>query len=206
MVLENDTARPLTGDMIRETQARIDQTVGMDYDTFINSAFLVQGRADEFATKTPSERKAVLSKILGLETYDRLQVRARERSSWTDNTAKIAEGTVDRLRHELELLVAPATELKEVEVTLFEANKDLAEQQAKTTVSNRAKRSRRSVWLCWPKKQSSSKPPKKPPSNRCWPLKSWWGRPRPSVRVLPNWPPPGAHSPAWKKRVGPSMS
>jgi len=133
MVLENDTARPLTGDMIRETQARIDQTVGMDYDTFINSAFLVQGRADEFATKTPSERKAVLSKILGLETYDRLQVRARERSSWTDNTAKIAEGTVDRLRHELELLVAPATELKEVEVTLFEANKDLAEQQAKTT-------------------------------------------------------------------------
>ena len=133
MVLENDTARPLTGDMIRETQARIDQTVGMDYDTFINSAFLVQGRADEFATKTPSERKAVLSKILGLETYDRLQIRARERSSWTDNTAKIAEGNVDRLRHERDLLVAPATELKEIEATLFAANKDLAEQQVKAT-------------------------------------------------------------------------
>ena len=43
MILDGDAARPITGDMIRETQARIDQTVGMDYDTFINSAFLVQG-------------------------------------------------------------------------------------------------------------------------------------------------------------------
>ena len=36
MILDGDAARPITGDMIRETQARIDQTVGMDYDTFIN--------------------------------------------------------------------------------------------------------------------------------------------------------------------------
>ena len=54
MVVAYDTARPVTGDMMRETQARIDQTIGMDYDTFINSAFLVQGRADEFTNKTPA--------------------------------------------------------------------------------------------------------------------------------------------------------
>ena len=133
MVLEGDTARSITGDMIRETQSRIDQIIGMDYDTFINSAFLVQGRADEFTNKTPTERKAVMSKILGLETYDRLQARAREGNSWADNTAKVAEGTVDRLRRELEQMVAPATELKEVETALFTANKDLAEQKVKTT-------------------------------------------------------------------------
>ena len=133
MVLENDTPRPITGDMIRETQARIDQTIGMDYDTFINSAFLVQGRADEFTNKTAAERKAVLSKILGLETYDRLQVRARERNSWAENTAKIAEGNVDRLRHELEQLVEPSAELAEVESSLITHNKDLAEQQVKTS-------------------------------------------------------------------------
>ena len=133
MVLEGDTARSITGDMIRETQSRIDQIIGMDYDTFINSAFLVQGRADEFTNKPPTERKAVLSKILGLETYDRLQARAREGNSWADNTAKVAEGTVDRLRRELEQMVAPATELKEVETALFTANKDLAEQKVKTT-------------------------------------------------------------------------
>jgi len=39
---EGDTPRTVTGNMIRETQARIDQTIGMDYDTFINSAFLAR--------------------------------------------------------------------------------------------------------------------------------------------------------------------
>ncbi|MQF95874.1 MAG: SMC family ATPase [SAR202 cluster bacterium] len=133
MVIEGDTTRPITGDMIRETQARIDQTVGMDYDTFINSAFLVQGRADEFTNKTPAERKAVLSKILGLEAYDRLQVRAREGNSWAENTSKIAEGNVDRLRRELEQLETPASELEELETSLAALNQDLAQQQAKTT-------------------------------------------------------------------------
>ena len=133
MVLENDTPRPITGDMIRETQARIDQTIGMDYDTFINSAFLVQGRAGEFTNKTPAERKAVLSKILGLEAYDRLQMLARERNSVAENSAKISEGTVDRLRRELDRLVAPAAELEEVESSLATQNKDLAEEQLKTS-------------------------------------------------------------------------
>ena len=133
MILDGDAARPITGDMIRETQARIDQTVGMDYDTFINSAFLVQGRADEFTNKTPTERKAVLSKILGLETYDKLQIRAREGNSWAENTVKISEGNVDRLRRELDQLVAPTAELKTVETTLFNANKDLEEQKVKTS-------------------------------------------------------------------------
>ena len=133
MILDGDAARPITGDMIRETQARIDQTVGMDYDTFINSAFLVQGRADEFTNKTPTERKAVLSKILGLETYDKLQIRAREGNSWAENTVKISEGNVERLRRELDQLVAPTAELKTVETTLFNANKDLEEQKVKTS-------------------------------------------------------------------------
>ena len=133
MVLEGDLPRPITGDMIRETQARIDQTIGMDYDTFVNSAFLVQGRADEFTNKTPAERKAVLSKILGLETYDRLQARARERNIWAENTAKIAENAVNRLRQELEQLVEPSAELSELEMGLVTLNKDLAEQRNKTT-------------------------------------------------------------------------
>ena len=133
MILDGDAARPISGDMIRETQARIDETVCMYYDTFINSAFLVQGRADEFTNKTPTERKAVLSKILGLETYDKLQIRAREGNSWAENTVKISEGNVDRLRRELDQLVAPTAELKTVETTLFNANKDLEEQKVKTS-------------------------------------------------------------------------
>ena len=69
-VFNAGTTQAITGNTIRESQAKIDQTVGMDYDTFINSSFLLQGRADEFTNKPPRERQTVLAKILSLETYD----------------------------------------------------------------------------------------------------------------------------------------
>ena len=72
-----DGFHAVTGNSIRETQTKIDQITGMDYDTFINSAFLLQGRSDEFTNRTPGERKEVLAKILGLGFYDRLQDRAK---------------------------------------------------------------------------------------------------------------------------------
>ena len=69
----------ITGGTIAETQARLLDILKLDYETFINSTFLMQGRADEFTVKGPSDRKAVLAKILGLEEYERLSDRARER-------------------------------------------------------------------------------------------------------------------------------
>ena len=47
-VLSGSESAPITQGTLRETQQRIVETLRMDYDTFINSAFLVQGRADEF--------------------------------------------------------------------------------------------------------------------------------------------------------------
>ncbi|MCK4499068.1 SMC family ATPase, partial [Candidatus Babeliales bacterium] len=58
---------------IRQTQAKIEKIIGLDFDTFTNSAFLRQGQANEFSQKTPRERKQILANILGLSRYDRLQ-------------------------------------------------------------------------------------------------------------------------------------
>jgi len=41
---------PLTGSSQAETQRKIEEVLRMDYTTFINSAFLLQGRADEFTS------------------------------------------------------------------------------------------------------------------------------------------------------------
>ena len=73
-----DGWRPISGDTLRDTERRIEEILHIDYDTFINSAFLMQGRADEFVRKTPSQRKEVLATILGLDQYDALAERARE--------------------------------------------------------------------------------------------------------------------------------
>lgn len=71
--------RSMAGESIRQTEQRIVELLRMDYDTFINSAFLLQGRADEFTIKPPAERKRILAEILGLSYYDELEQRARER-------------------------------------------------------------------------------------------------------------------------------
>ena len=92
---------PITGNSIRETQAKIDQLTGMDYDTFINSAFLLQGRADEFTNKTPGDRKEVLAKILGLGSYDRLQDTAKEYADERKVSAAGVEGELEHILQEL---------------------------------------------------------------------------------------------------------
>lgn len=71
--------RALTGQGVRGTQERITQILRMDYETFINSAFILQGRADEFARKTPGDRKRILGEILSLSVYDELCDSARAR-------------------------------------------------------------------------------------------------------------------------------
>ena len=130
-VLGNDAAIAITGDHIRETQAKIEQTIGMDYDAFINSAFLLQGRADEFTNKTPADRKAVLSKILGLEAYDRIQERARQRLDEGKSSSSEIEGSLGRMRFDLENIGDPAIELAEVKMRLDDVNRQTEESRGR---------------------------------------------------------------------------
>ena len=131
-VLSDGGAQPITGNHIRETQAKIDQIVGMDYETFTNSAFLLQGRADEFSNKTPADRKAVLSKILGLEIYDRLQARARDKLEETKTLAAAMQGSLDQMRNETEQIGDLSEELSAVEEDLGRLAQQLEEQRLET--------------------------------------------------------------------------
>jgi DNA repair protein SbcC/Rad50 len=62
---------------MRETQSRINNLLRLDYEVFTNSAFLQQGKADAFTTKTPSQRKDILSDILGLDRWAKFEDHAK---------------------------------------------------------------------------------------------------------------------------------
>ena len=111
---------PITAASMRETQAGIDRIIGMDYDTFINSAFLLQGRADEFTNKSPGERKEVLARILSLDVYDDLQERAKERADRKRDAASRVEGDLEGMRRDVARSDGIRTELDQV-------NRELAE-------------------------------------------------------------------------------
>lgn len=62
----------------------------MDYETFVNSAFLRQGHADEFTNQPPAKRKDVLASILGLSRYDDLEAKSKESMKiWEDLTGNL---------------------------------------------------------------------------------------------------------------------
>ena len=39
---------PLTERTLRDTEARIQETLNLDYETFVNASFFLQGKADQF--------------------------------------------------------------------------------------------------------------------------------------------------------------
>ena len=82
--------KPLTERTQVDTQVRILETLRLDYDTFINAAFFLQGRADTFTTETPTRRKQILGSILGLDIWEVYRQRASDRR-------KQIEAEVDRL-------------------------------------------------------------------------------------------------------------
>ena len=99
---DEEVFKPLTGAHQRETQSIIERTIGLDYDTFINSAFLLQGRSDEFTKKSPSQRKAILVNILDLSRYEKLAVGAREKMKAARDKADQHESEQERLQEALE--------------------------------------------------------------------------------------------------------
>ncbi|MCU0527289.1 MAG: SMC family ATPase [Elainella sp. Prado103] len=94
--------RSLTERGIRATQQLILQHLKLDYETFINSAYLRQGRADEFMLKRPSERKQILADLLKLDQYDQLAEQAKEQARQLKAEMMVLERTIAGIAAQLQ--------------------------------------------------------------------------------------------------------
>ncbi len=74
----------LTDATIIQTQTRIDELIGVDYELLVNSAFLRQGQAQEFTQKSPTKRKQLLASLLGLEQYAQYHEQAKKNLKQTE--------------------------------------------------------------------------------------------------------------------------
>jgi|GEM_PF-1773471 exonuclease SbcC len=57
----------------------VESILGMDYETFVSSTIMRQDEMDRITSLRPGERKEVLSKIFGLEEYEKLKKATHER-------------------------------------------------------------------------------------------------------------------------------
>ncbi|GIW08590.1 MAG: hypothetical protein KatS3mg060_3395 [Dehalococcoidia bacterium] len=91
----------LSGNSIRETEQAIVDLLRLDYETFVNSSFLLQGKADSFTISPPSKRKELLAEILGLTQYDELEARARERVRTCKQAIEHIDAKIEQIDAEL---------------------------------------------------------------------------------------------------------
>jgi exonuclease SbcC len=122
--------KPLTEKSTRETQARIEQTLRLDYETFINASFFLQGNADQFTQQNAGKRKDVLSNILGLEVWEQYKERTAERRKLIEREVDEIEGRVAEIDAELSEEDARKTRLAELEKLLKQMSVTRAAQEA----------------------------------------------------------------------------
>ncbi|HUU63611.1 MAG TPA: SMC family ATPase [Dehalococcoidia bacterium] len=140
--------RSISGNSVRETQREIEKILRMNYDTFINSTFLLQGHADEFTKKEPYRRKEILADILGLSRYDELEDRSKNYARQKDRAKRDLEIAIDNINAELANKAEYQTQLREVGEAIAEVEKERCEWEKKVNALTNQKSE-----LDWRKKQ-----------------------------------------------------
>lgn len=97
----NGVWKTLSERTLRETEARIVSTLRLDYETFINAAFFLQGKADLFTQQRPGDRKRILGSILGLEVWESYRQRAAEDRRAVEGEIAGFDGRLHEIEKEL---------------------------------------------------------------------------------------------------------
>jgi exonuclease SbcC len=115
---------------VLDRQAQIVRALRMEYDTFVNSAFLLQGRADSFTVKTPGERKQILGDILGLARYDQYEEAAKTAVNERKNQVERIHGETSGIDRELDRRPVYETQLNAARAAVMTAGLALRAAEA----------------------------------------------------------------------------
>lgn len=119
---ESGRFRSLTAKGLKATQDEINACLKLDYDTFTNSAYLRQGRADEFMLRRPNERKQILADLLKLDRYEQLSTQAKE-------IARDYKVKIDQLKQSLAPLAIELEKRQTIEAQLEGVKQQLTQLQ-----------------------------------------------------------------------------
>ncbi|MFC1967846.1 AAA family ATPase [Chloroflexota bacterium] len=133
--------RSITENSMEETQKKIIGILHVDYDTFVNSAFLLQGHADEYTIKQPRQRKEVLTRILGLSAYDELEERAKNYGKEREGQGRELSGRIANIDIELAQKERYEVDLGEVQEILARLDVQAKEKEKSLTALRREKES-----------------------------------------------------------------
>lgn len=120
---DGESWKTLTEKRAGDTNKRICSTLHMDYKTFINASFFLQGKADQFTGQNAADRKKILSTILNLDVWEIYKARASEKRKLAESNASYLKGLIDEADAELRQEPALREALSAAETRAAEAEK-----------------------------------------------------------------------------------
>jgi len=130
----------LTDKTIKNTQEKIERMLNLDMESFVNSAFLRQGQANEFSKKSAKDRKTVLATILGLNRYESLRVLAHEKIKEAQSAQQTHQTLQEKRRLELEKKTEINEQLNKQEQELARITQQEQELNQKHTLVEQAQK------------------------------------------------------------------
>jgi exonuclease SbcC len=121
--------KALTERTLRATDERIEEVLRLDYETFTNAAFFLQGEADQFTQQSPSSRKRILSKILGLEVWETYRKQAYQDRKTVEAEITRLDGRLSEINKELAEEEDRKQRLAALQEELAQAEKDRQAQE-----------------------------------------------------------------------------
>ena len=132
--------RSLTAQGASDTGKVIADLLRMSYETFLNSAYLRQGRADEFVRQSANKRKEILAKILDLARYDDLEAHARAKMRESADHATDENRAINQIDAELGNAIDAGEKLDIIEqqIAAVVIERDMVAQATETLADARA--------------------------------------------------------------------
>ncbi len=122
-----ESFKNISENTIRETDKQIESIINFTYDAFITSSFILQGQADYFTAKTPSEKVEVLRELINLGIFEKAKNVAKERR-------KNLEGRVEEIKNKIKDLEERIKKEGEFVSELSKCKKELEENLLKEKV------------------------------------------------------------------------
>ena len=100
------------------TEGRISDILRLDYETFVNASFFLQGKADQFTQQRPADRKRILSSILGLEVWEVYRLEAAKQRRRIEKEITELDGRLQEINAELAEEDQRKARLAEIQVNM----------------------------------------------------------------------------------------
>lgn len=120
-----DTWTSRSAEKIVDTEAVIRELLNLDDETFTASSMILQGQANAFTGATAGKRKEILAQILGLNVYEQLQERARQRAGLLNIEIEKAKDKLRTLDDRLADRSQKVKELQELELRHVDAQEQI---------------------------------------------------------------------------------